>query len=93
MATYKVGEMILIPVSAGNGAFSGERLIAFDTLDGPISGFIGSDQVVTRNGKTLIRAEILGVAPSHITVRLHGSFFTTTGLAHIDRHTSYLRAA
>lgn len=93
MRTPRRGDTILVPVKTGSGPFSGERLITFETLDGPISGFIQSDQVVTREGKSLIRALVLEVAVDRITVRLHGSFFTTTGLAHIDRHTHYLQAA
>jgi len=92
MPTTVAGEMILIPVNTGSGAFSGERLITFDTLHGPISGFIRADQVEVRNGGSFIKALVLEVTPDHISVRLHGSFFTTTGLAHIDRHTPFLRA-
>jgi hypothetical protein len=93
MSTPSIGEFILIPVSVGAGPFRGERLITFDSRDGPISGFIRADQVETRNYKNFIRALVLGVAKDYITVQLHGSFFTTTGLAHIDRHTPFLRAA
>jgi hypothetical protein len=91
--TPKVGEAILVPVKAENGPFSEECLISFNSIDGPISGFIRSDQVAQRDGKAFIRALVLKVESRAITVRLHGSFFTTTGLAHIDRNTPYLQAA
>ena len=87
------GDVILVPVKAESGPFSEEYLISFNSLDGPISGFIRADQVVTRKGKTLIHARVLKVTKESITVQLHGSFFTTTGLAHIDRDTPYLEAA
>lgn len=91
--TPKVGETIFVPVRAENGPFSEESLISFDSIDGPISGFIRSDQVAKKEGRTFIGARVLKVESKAITVRLHGSFFTTTGLAHIDRDTPYLRAA
>lgn len=91
--TPKVGEIILVPVRAEKGPFSEECLISFDSIDGPISGFIRSDQVEKKDGRSFIQARVLKVEPKAITVQLHGSFFTTTGLAHIDRDTPYLRAA
>jgi len=93
MPSADKGEVILIPVNAGSGPFSGERLITFDTLDGPISGFIRANQVEVRNGRSFIGALVLDVTSEYISVRLHGSFFTTTGLAHIDKLTPFLRAA
>jgi hypothetical protein len=91
--TPKIGEAIFIPVRSERGPFSGECLISFDSLDGPISGFIRADQVEVRNDQSFIRALVLRVAKDAIAVRLHGSFFTTTGLANIDKDTPYLRAA
>jgi hypothetical protein len=91
--TPKIGETILVPVRAENGPFSEECLISFDSIDGPISGFIRSDQVAKKDGRSFIRARVLKVERKAITVQLHGSFFTTTGLAHIDRDTPYLQAA
>jgi hypothetical protein len=91
--TPSAGDTILVPVKCERGPFSDERLISFDSLDGPISGFINSDQVEHRGGKAFIRARVLAVARDSISLRLHGSFFTTTGLAHIDRDTPFLHAA
>ena len=91
--TPSVGDIILVPVKAEQGPFSDECLISFDSLDGPISGFINSGEVERRGGKTFIRARVLKVGANSIAVRLHGSFFTTTGLAHIGRDTPFLRAA
>jgi hypothetical protein len=91
--TPAVGDIILVPVKAESGPFSEERLISFNSIDGPISGFIRADQIVKRRGKSFIRARVLRVAKDSITVQLHGSFFTTTGLAHIRKDTPYLEAA
>jgi hypothetical protein len=62
-------------------------------MDGPISGFIRSTEVIQRKGRAFIRARVLKIAADAITVQLHGSFFTTTGLAHIRKDTPYLQAA
>lgn len=89
----RVGDIILVPVKAESGPFAEECLISFNSLDGPISGFIRADQVVKRSEKAHIRARVLKVTRESISVQLHGSFFTTTGLAHIGRDTPYLEAA
>lgn len=91
--TPVVGQFILVPVTAQRGPFSEECLISFSSIDGPISGFIRADQVVHRIGRSFIRAKVLEVQSDSITVQLHGSFFTTTGLAHIRKDTPYLQAA
>lgn len=91
--TPAVGETIFLQVTADSGAFAGERLITFDAQDGPISGFIRADQVRVRNGKNFIEAKVLKVSKDCIAIKLHGSFFTTTGLAHIDKDTPFLTAA
>jgi hypothetical protein len=93
MPKVEVGETILLPVESSTGAFAGECFITFDTLDGPVSGFIRADQVRERNKKHFLEAEVIAVASNCLTVRLHGSFFTTTGLAHIDKGAPYLLAA
>jgi len=93
MTRIQVGETIFLPVDSAAGAFQGECLITFKTLDGPISGFIKSDQIREKDGKKFIPANVVNVMRDLITVRLHGSFFTTTGLAHIDKETPYLVAA
>ena len=93
MVGVNKGEVLFIPVEVGDGAFAGERIITFDTLEGPVSGFINDSQVIKRDGADFIEANVLEVAPDRIQVRLHGSFFTTTGLAHISPETAYGRAA
>jgi hypothetical protein len=87
------GDIIRIPVKVTGGAFAGEFLITFDTMDGPISGFISSDQVRDFDDAQSIPAVVLDVESDRIAVRLHGSFFTTTGLAHISPTDHYERAA
>lgn len=87
------GERILVPVSVDNGAFPTESLITFDTKDGPVSGFIRADQIHRRNNDAFIEATVLAVSEDVITVKLPGSFFTTTGLAYISPRSEFLRAA
>ena len=93
MTLLNKGDYIHVPVEVGSGAFAGECLITFDTIDGPISGFIGCDQVITQGDIKAISAKVLEVDSGRIAVRLHGSFFTTTGLAHISTSAPFERAA
>lgn len=93
MGNVNKGETLFIPVEVGSGAFLGECLISFETVDGPISGFISSDQVKDSSGTKVVPAKVLEIDSSGFTVRLHGSFFTTTGLAYISKESKFERAA
>ena len=67
------------------GAFPGERLVTVSTETGPVSGFAKADFVIDRDDGTYLVAEVKRVSRDKITVRLFGSFFTTTGLADIPK--------
>lgn len=92
MKAINKGDTIFIPVEVSNGPFIGECLINFQTLEGSVSGFISESQVIRRDSIRLIEAKVLDVDSDRISIRLHGSFFTTTGLAHIS-HEAFERAA
>jgi hypothetical protein len=87
------GDRLYIPVQVGAGAFSGECFVTLDAIEGPISGFISSAQVNRRNEDAFIEAKVLDLDSDRIAVRLRGSFFTTTGLAHISRQSRFELAA
>ena len=75
------GERVPVPCKVGPGAFPDEYLITVTTAEGEISGFINTVQVVENSDGTFIR----GVVEDRISVRLPGSFFTTSGIAHFYR--------
>lgn len=87
MPKFKVGNHIAIPCEVKPGPFSEERLISFDSLDGPISGFVLDDELKKRRGddRWLVRGRVVSVSPDLIKVWIEGSFFTTNGLATISR--------
>lgn len=93
MSAINKGDTLFIPVEVTAGPFPRECLVTFETLEGPVSGFINEGQVIQRGGIKLIEAKVLDVESDRISVRLHGSFFTTTGLAHISHEASFERAA
>ena len=93
MTPINKGDTLYIPVEIGDGAFLGERLITFETLEGPISGFIKNDQVINRGDISFVEAKVVDIDSNRFAIRLHGSFFTTTGLAHISNESRYERAA
>lgn len=94
MAALTIGQTIHVPVSVEQGAFPKESVITIETQDGPISGFIRSDEVERiGEGNASIAGVVLDVSESAITVKLPGSFFTTTGLAYISPQSEFLRAA
>lgn len=93
MTTPQKGQTILIPVEVGEGAFSSERLITLESIEGTVSGFIKEHQVKKVEGSDFLEAVVEDVDSDRVAVRLHGSFFTTTGLAYIAHEDSVRRAA
>lgn len=79
------GQTVLVPTDVKDGAFPGERLVTVTTATGPISGFAKADFIVKKENGQYLMAEVKGVSKSGLTVRLFGSFFTTTGLADIPK--------
>jgi hypothetical protein len=83
----RLGEKVLVPTSVKAGAFPGEKLISVNTEGGVVSGFAKADAIVERGNGQYILAEVKNVTSKILTVKLAGSFFTTTGLADIPSST------
>ena len=84
MKSFRVDDEVTIPCDIGPGAFPGENLVTFDTVSGPISGFVSDDIVMKTEGDTAyIRAIVKDINVDTITIWIQGSFFTTTGLAYL----------
>jgi hypothetical protein len=86
MSQFSVGQPVKIPCEVQRGAFPTELLVTFETVDGPTSGFVRSEDVQRVDGHHgLISAIIKETSSDTITVIVKGSFFTTTGLAYLKR--------
>jgi hypothetical protein len=85
MAGMKVGDVIGVQCTVQPGPFSGEHLVSFDTVDSPISGFVREANLKQVDDQWYIRAVILGIRDDVLEVRVRGSFFTTNGLASVER--------
>ena len=85
MSEMKVGDMIGIQCDVRPGPFSGERMITFDTVDGPISGFVRQSDLNQKDSQWYVRAIIQDIQDDVLHVRVKGSFFTTNGLASVPR--------
>jgi hypothetical protein len=92
MLRPQIGEKVFVPANVDAGAFSGEQLVTVDTTTGPVSGFVRSDKIVHRHGSTYLLGEVEGYTDNAVTVRLSGSFFTTTGIAYFPDDGKLLRA-
>jgi hypothetical protein len=92
MPSLEPGEKILVPTDVDDGAFPGENLVTIETKTGPVSGFAKTVNIVQKHGDSYLMAEVQGVSEDTLTVRLFGSFFTTTGLAYIPSSAKLLRA-
>jgi hypothetical protein len=83
MAKFHQGQQILIPVDVGSGPFPGELLVTFETVRGPVSGFVDDAMVEKRGGRTYLRATVREIDAEAVTVWVKGSFFNTNGLAQL----------
>jgi hypothetical protein len=85
MEKIRPGMRIQIPCEVKPGPFSGERLITFETLDGPISGFVKETALKPNDGKWFIDGTVQSVEEDHLVVKVKGSFFTTNGIANVSK--------
>ncbi len=80
-----IGDTIGIQCTVQPGPFTGERLVSFDTVDGPVSGFVRDEDLKEVDAQWYCRATVNVILDDVLTVRVKGSFFTTNGLASVPR--------
>jgi len=86
MARFTPNQSVLIKCEIQAGPFPNECLITFETVDGPVSGFVRRDNVrLLSEGEGYVNAVVKEVSTETVTVVVDGSFFTTNGLAYLNR--------
>jgi hypothetical protein len=88
MGKIERGSNIRIKCQVKPRPFAGEHLVAFETLDGLISGFVRDRDLISDQSGWFLHGVVQRVEPLSITVRVPGSFFTTNGIAVIQRETA-----
>lgn len=78
-----VGQEVWIPCKVQPGPFSDEPLVTFESVGGPVTGFLNRDEVREAAGRTSVRGIVRSIEKDYITVWIKGSFFTTNGLANV----------
>ena len=79
-----VGQEVWIRCTVQPGPFSDEPLVTFESIEGPVSGFIKTDELKTgARGKTSVRGIVRNIEKTFVEVWVRGSFFTTNGLANV----------
>ncbi len=86
VARFAPGQRVQIPCKVQQGPFPSEFLVTFETVEGPVSGFV-REQDFRRvgEGSGYIFATVEEVGEDTLSVMVRGSFFRTTGLAHLSR--------
>ncbi|MEX2199879.1 MAG: hypothetical protein WD711_00675 [Dongiaceae bacterium] len=85
MANFVPGQSIRIHCEIQRGAFPTEALVTFETVEGPVSGFVRNEDVERVAGHDgYLLATIKEVTKDFLAVMVRGSFFTTTGLAYLN---------
>ena len=88
MDQFKIGQLVGIPCDVGNGPFDGEALVTFQTIEGPVSGFVSEDDLKDKSdGFGILQGLVVEIGDDRVTVRVRGSFFTTTGIAYFSPET------
>jgi hypothetical protein len=86
MARLEIGQQVGIPCDVGHGAFAEEYLVTLITVEGPVSGFVSQENLIeTEAGKGLLKGVVVELEEETVTVKVRGSFFTTTGLAYLPK--------
>jgi hypothetical protein len=80
-----VGQLVWIRCKVQPGPFSEEPLVTIESIDGPISGFVLSEELKTSAEGDSVRGVVRGVEAKFIEVWIKGSFFTTNGLTNVSR--------
>jgi hypothetical protein len=78
-----VGQEVWIPCKVQPGPFSDEPLVTFESVDGPVTGFLNRDELRETASQTSVRGIVRSIERDYITVWIKGSFFTTNGLANV----------
>lgn len=91
MPAISAGDIVGIRCTVQPGPFSEERLVSFDATDGSVSGFVNETELKRVGDMWLVRAIVQSVHEDVLEVFVRGSFFTTNGLASVQR--SYAMAA
>lgn len=86
MPRFETGQTIKIKCRISPGPFSDEPIVTIDTVDGPVSGFVSATEVTdVGEAQANIKCTIAAVEGDILTVWIKGSFFTTNGLATVER--------
>lgn len=85
MARFEIGQSVRIPCELQPGPFPTEYLVTFQAIEGPVSGFARTQDVcLDAGGRGYISAVVKDISADSLAVVVKGSFFTTTGLAHLN---------
>ena len=86
MSRFEIGDEVGVPCTLAEGAFPDEYLVTIEFDRGGISGFVSRDDVhKTELGHGIVRAVVQDVGEETITLKVYGSYLTTTGLTNLDR--------
>lgn len=89
MSEIRVGDAVYIPCDVKPGPFSDEMLISLDTVHGPISGFVRDTELKEMQQRQFVMGRVRNVSDDVIEVRIKGEFFTTAGLASVQRNSAH----
>lgn len=81
----EVGQQVWIPCKVQPGPFSDEPLVTIESIDGPVTGFVNSEELKETANRTTVRGIVRSIEKDYIEVWIRGSFFTTNGLANVPR--------
>ena len=79
----EIGQQVWVRCKVQPGPFAEEPLVTVEGTNGPLSGFVATDELKTLDRERYVRAIVRHVTRDHVEVWIKGSFFTTNGLANV----------
>jgi hypothetical protein len=81
-----VGQEVWIRCKVQPGPFSEEPLVTIESVGGPISGFVSTEELKAGpDGQPRVRGVVRNAEKDFIEAWIKGSFFTTNGLTNVSR--------
>lgn len=80
------GNVVRVSCEISEGTFPDEKMVTVESANGPISGFVRRNSIHSDGARSFLEGVVEDITDKKIAVKLMGSFFTTTGLAHFSQN-------
>jgi len=85
VSQVRIGDTVALRADFEKGAFPGEYIVAFPSIEGPVSGFVKEPSAVLKEGDNVfLVGTVTEINGPTLTLFVRGSFFTNAGYIKLD---------